>query len=1179
MSTTLPLFWDLSSSSKHNRLDASAKLISSLERFQAQHVPNDFSKSSDEDAPTDGLDFLNAQDMSYSIRRLIRGLASPRESSRLGFGVSLTELLSRLETVTCSQVVSLILDSSTTQGSMSGQEERDVLFARLFGLTAVIQSGLLVRQNPLPTSPSSATHVSSLDSYKDVINHLVLLGEKKSWLRESAWWTIGLAIDALHSSPAPWKEDALRGSIEVLCVNQIVWTQERVAITLKLQSLVPEYNWKKILLPIFREPDLLNYVNFPSLGRILKEATVDEDDSITVGASSWRPQLHFIWDTILETMIPPLDAEKQTRGSFREFFRVVVDESLFASTSSPERKYWGFQVFQKALPRITTDELPMLFTKNFMRSWINHLSNHDRYLHKIALDVAKDIQQFVQKNPAIGFTLILQLTGIHGSQNFDKLTKTKTIESVLASMDAEGIKTYIHYLLDQIDHNDGAEQDDEAIKSRRIWIMEQFTALIRNGSIPKTDDWIQIVLDWYIVNGLFIVRKKSDKSPYLGLRSIRVPPLSEELRQNCRSRLLSSLADLTGQISLVKADDKSHKAAGVASDGKFWVSRALATVEQLETDVKHVTTVVEFDEDGRTLRIKARQTIDKLKKVSGAKRDIASGTGLLISAILLYQYCTTDDNESEVLESCIDAAAKMFPKEKTNKKAKVTASNEDDDSPEPIDIFVDTIIGFLEKSNSYMRNVANQAFSSLSDAVQDSTIDLILSQLERRDPADLAASEFEEIEGRDDEEDSEGDEDEEEEETSDASEESDEDDDEEATLEVRRKIEGALRANGIQAATKDSDDESEEDLMDDDQMMAIDSHLAEIFRSRASEKNGKDVNVQRDATHFKNRVLDLIDIFIKKEPQNALNFRLILPLIEVITKSGSDERQLTDKATGLLKSRLAKSKDVPVATDVEQVTTILQELHQRARKTRSSDHLSTLSQCSLYICRVLLLSHQEEALTRTYRDSLVDFISRKASHLNFTFFQDFFRRYPVPAWRLRKDLIDVSVKAVNTYRQCQAYQLLQTLVNQASGPDIQPKEVVSFMPTLRQSLLDVISSAIHDQITLSPAQLKDLLKLALSAARQTKKLTSKPEEIQKIWRSGAWETLQAELSSSPRFASSNALLAMCRQVESIVQCPNNGTIESSEQVIQPKRKINEVRDKEETSIKKMKRQKQRKSKA
>jgi len=103
MSTTLPLFWHLSSSSKKERVDASVKLVETLEQFQAQFVPKNTSGASsgseledDENeestAKSDGLDVLNAQDVAYSIRRLVRGLASPRESSRLGFAVALTEV-------------------------------------------------------------------------------------------------------------------------------------------------------------------------------------------------------------------------------------------------------------------------------------------------------------------------------------------------------------------------------------------------------------------------------------------------------------------------------------------------------------------------------------------------------------------------------------------------------------------------------------------------------------------------------------------------------------------------------------------------------------------------------------------------------------------------------------------------------------------------------------------------------------------------------------------------------------------------------------------------------------------------------------------------------------------------------------------------------------------------------
>lgn len=114
MSTTLPLFWNLSSASKKERIDASVKLISALETLQVSFVPKEPSPASEDEEDDEEevdehedsdkaalkkeeakLNFLNAGDVSYSIRRLVRGLASPRESSRLGFSVALTEVCLR----------------------------------------------------------------------------------------------------------------------------------------------------------------------------------------------------------------------------------------------------------------------------------------------------------------------------------------------------------------------------------------------------------------------------------------------------------------------------------------------------------------------------------------------------------------------------------------------------------------------------------------------------------------------------------------------------------------------------------------------------------------------------------------------------------------------------------------------------------------------------------------------------------------------------------------------------------------------------------------------------------------------------------------------------------------------------------------------------------------------------
>ena len=61
-------------------------------------------------------------------------------------------------------------------------------------------------------------------------------------------------------------------------------------------------------------------------------------------------------------------------------------------------------------------------------------------------------------------------------------------------------------------------EDIHAINLRRSWIIDQFGALIRSGTIPKNDEWVQAILDWLVVNGLFVINKKSEKSPYQGVR-------------------------------------------------------------------------------------------------------------------------------------------------------------------------------------------------------------------------------------------------------------------------------------------------------------------------------------------------------------------------------------------------------------------------------------------------------------------------------------------------------------------------------------------------------------------------------------------------------------------------------------------------------------------------------------
>ena len=44
-----------------------------------------------------------------------------------------------------------------------------------------------------------------------------------------------------------------------------------------------------------------------------------------VSASPWKPQVHFVWDVILNKLLPDTRDAPSTQASFGDFFRVVVD--------------------------------------------------------------------------------------------------------------------------------------------------------------------------------------------------------------------------------------------------------------------------------------------------------------------------------------------------------------------------------------------------------------------------------------------------------------------------------------------------------------------------------------------------------------------------------------------------------------------------------------------------------------------------------------------------------------------------------------------------------------------------------------------------------------------------------------------------------------------------------------
>lgn len=1137
MAATLPLYWNLSDPTKEQRIDASTKLVDALQQFQQTHTIPDISLTEAE-ASNDALDAQNAQDVAYALRRLIRGLASPRESSRLGFAVVLTELLHRLDTVSANQIVELILSSSQTTGSMNGQEERDMLFARLFGLTAVIESGLIARETaPVHASGPAAT----IQDYQRIINELVHLGSKKTWLRESSWWSILQAVSVLSASTVSFKSQALDWTFTELFVQNTEWTPEKIGLWLQYQPIWEKHDTSPLKV-LFKGKHVLAPSSLQHLALILKDTEIeDEEGNKQASTGVWKPHAHFVWSILLDYYFSDESKIHPGISPFQDLFRVVVDEHMFSATSSSERKYTAFQVVDVALRKAPTSVTPHLFTKNFVRTWINQLAKKDRNLHKAALKLASTVQRVVKESPSTGFPLVIQLLGPDGSRDFDRLTNTKTVETILGHMQESQILEYVDFL--KAIFQGSSERDDKALlESDRQWVVDQYGMLIRSTIVPKSDAWVTSILEFLIKNGFFYSRKAHKNKDGA--------ELSDSARNACRLQLGQALADLSSQSVAQYREAKSSKFNGRSASGELWNLIAVKTFKNLGKD-KDLRPVFDIEENAVRARTECWSLLKSLEQIKGPKASLAHGATLLLSCLLLQTYApVSDDSEGDPVEALENSVANVTnltrpfleSKKKGSKTNGATNSKMEGDSEKPIDLIVDELIGYLEKPGSLMRTAAPLVFADLCSEVEDSTLDLILMQLEQRNvlPDQDEAAEMDTEDGTEqDEEDNEqvadGSEDSASDDESNSSpEESDTEDAdmEDVDPELRQKIAQAL-GELADDAESDSSDGSSVTALDDDQMMQLDEKLADVFRSQSLGNKAKiAAGLQREATHFKIRVLDFLEILIRKYPESPQIPRMILPLIRVVMGASTDEQQLIEKANAIIRRRIGVLQTLPKDAEIEKIEEDLEEVHKIARKA-SHQQISpaTLTFANVYMCKILVHAGRIEVAARIHAESLDDFMHRKSSQIYHTFFADTIKRVPAVAWAIRRPLIQASAdeQSVNLYRQMQAVHWLDAflpLVLQTVGGDVE--DVLPTMQLIREATYKSLFAAISGQRLLSVAQAKNVVKNALQAIRITSQVDA--SSTPRIWDTVQFERLFAALSGFPKLSKGGGLMALMQQM-------------------------------------------------
>eukprot|EP00961_Rhodomonas_salina_P242126 3270859-Rhodomonas_salina.1 len=214
----LDLFWQLSSADDKVRSNAAVVLTEALQKVQAEHnVTHVNAKSADSDSDELNPDGDLCDDLVYTIKRLVRGLASSREGARHGFSLALTLALRTFPVMRAKPVFALILELLQVKAE-SKQEEKECGFGRLFGCMALFQSGRLQFSKEESARAESESSCEQVLCWK-VMEELLRLMKSKSFMAEAATHSLILIMKAVpkelfrkHFAPflrSQWKGTAM----------------------------------------------------------------------------------------------------------------------------------------------------------------------------------------------------------------------------------------------------------------------------------------------------------------------------------------------------------------------------------------------------------------------------------------------------------------------------------------------------------------------------------------------------------------------------------------------------------------------------------------------------------------------------------------------------------------------------------------------------------------------------------------------------------------------------------------------------------------------------------------------------------------------------------------------------------------------------------------------------------
>ncbi|KAG7926888.1 hypothetical protein KL925_003173 [Ogataea polymorpha] len=874
----------------------------------------------------------------YALDRLIRGLASSRAGARLGFSLCLSEILYELIEVKKSyNVESFLADlskklASSVSNKNTGKNARSLIFGELFGLQSLLNSRVVEQD----------LKSGNTESYTKIIKKLIDLSLFRPWIREACFATVYRSLLSFGIPQNPKYTNIIVDLLESTNSAGLTLTTEGLLVAL---SIPPERRQNLMGLAKidkWHHGNPLAKGNLPTLSKIMKDIDVvadDEDQSRKKG--NWTRALHFVWTPLLAELINNSNKEehiskerkskKQKTESklikLADFWKACIDDQFFAQAASPERKYKGLEVLNTVLDLNTLkgDQVEVVLSSNLMRTLINQSSNPDRLLNKLARNTLSHLVKTCAMNQNRIVPTLRSILRV--SLNFDRLTKSKITNELIMSADNDYTIQEIAQFLISLEHS-----VNEDIIKYQIFALDSLLHLVRakKSIISKTEIYENII-DYLIEHGY--VKKESDDR------------YSDRMATCSLERLYSVLLEIMS----------SEHSKGKMSWPYYAVNKLVEKDASL-SDSKFVLRQ-EFEDDLKDLKVDCVRMVEAICELKASENSkLLESFEILLSVGLLQLY--SGDEESASILTDLKAAFETYTDSSTEQLL--------------IDTLVDLVLSYLTQKSSLMKKVAATVWENLIDKIEEPELQRLFEVLLTKENKEGQEKLFSN-DGEAGEQDSE----EIEQSGSDSEDESvdvvmsDSEDpiefdevDQKTTNELAQAL-GVANGDDSSGDSSNSSDESESDVesMSDEQMMAIDSTLSRIFKQRrealtaletksGNQRKEEVQNARELMIFFKNRVLDLLEIFCTKRPGDISTFKIAIVLLDLMALTL--EKQVGEKAHKLIKL-ITKS---PIAVSKQNKSELIAGLkgiqERAATKSKFRAHSLACNQLSLYIVRSMV---------------------------------------------------------------------------------------------------------------------------------------------------------------------------------------------------------------------------------